>query len=325
VQEYNFEQQQCLKEGLLEVHPTCAFASILTTNPPTQYLATPFGSVPKGCILSYQSIEYDKPQASESPSQSFPSLPLAIIRNAPCVFSKRSDEEHIQLSNMNLTMDEAHVLEQTTRQQSKSAKWRKSRVGRVTASRFGDVLLRKSPPSESFVDSFFDTSKYSTIPAPINHGLQNEIKAQNAYSSITGFVVHTCGLVVNPSFPWLGASPDGLVKDPLLECFGLLEIKCPFTHRFCSVEEACSDPNFFACITNETVTLKQEHKHYYQIQSQMALCQVSWCDFVIYTHKNFSIERIQFNEELWDDIQPKLTDFFFTYILPQKCIHDKDN
>ena len=130
-EEYNFEQRQCLKEGLLEVHPTCAFASILTTNPPTQYLATPFGSVPKGCILSYQSIEYDKPQASESPSQSFPSLPLAIIRNAPCVFNIKSDEEeHIQLSNMNLTLDEAHVLEQTTRQQFKEeiAGWRSYRI-----------------------------------------------------------------------------------------------------------------------------------------------------------------------------------------------------
>ena len=49
--EYNFEQQQCLKKGLLNNHPSWAFASLLPTNPPTQYLTTPFGNVPKGCVF----------------------------------------------------------------------------------------------------------------------------------------------------------------------------------------------------------------------------------------------------------------------------------
>jgi len=206
---------------------------------------------------------------------------------------------------MNLILDEAHTLEQSTWLQSQSTKWKESRVGWVTASRFGDVLLRKSPPTTSFINTFFDISQYSTIPAPINHGLQNEVKARNAYCSKTGFVVRTCGLVVNPSFPWLGTSPDGLVEDPSMKCFGLLEIKCPYTHRFSTIEEACSDPSFFASIINGNVTLKQDHKHYYQIQGQMALCQISWCDFVIFTHQNFSAEKICFNEEFWDIVHPQ--------------------
>ena len=105
----------------------------------------------------------------------------------------------------------------------------------------------------------------STVPAPINHGLQNEVKARNSYCSQTGFVIRTCGLVVNPSLPWLGASPDGLVEDPSQKCFGLLEIKCPYIHRFSTVQEACSDPSFFATVRNDKVTLKQEHKHFFQI------------------------------------------------------------
>jgi len=88
VQEYNFEQQQCLKDL-----PACTFASMLATDPPTQYLATQFGNVPKGCVLSYQAIEYNKPRASrESPSTPFPAV---LIENAPCVFNNiRSEEEH---------------------------------------------------------------------------------------------------------------------------------------------------------------------------------------------------------------------------------------
>ena len=116
-----------------------------------------------------------------------------------------------------------------------------------------------------FINSFFDTRQHSTTPAPINHGLQNESKAHNAYCSKTGFVACTCGLVVDPSLPWLRASPDGVVEDPSMKCLGLLEIKCPFTHRFSANEEACSDPGIFAVITDDKVTLKQEHKYYYQI------------------------------------------------------------
>lgn len=163
------------------------------------------------------------------------------------------------------------------------------------------------------------------MPAQLNHGLQNEVKACNAYCSKTGFMVCTCGLVVNPSLPWLGASPDGLVKDPSEKGFGLLEIKCPFTHCFSTVEAACSDPSFFATITNGKVTLKQDHKHYYQIQGQMALSRVHWCDFVIYTHQNFTVERIKFNEDFWDNIQLKLTEFFFKFILPKACTHNNEN
>ena len=305
---------------MLKDHPACAFAKILSSDPPTQYSATPFGNFPIGCVLSYQAINYE-----ESPSSPLPALPLSIIQNVPCVFDIQSVEERAQLSRINLTLDEAHKLEQSTRQQFQSAKWKESRIGRVTASRFGDVLLHRSPPSEFFINSFFDTRQHSTTPAPINHGLQNESKARNAYCSKTGFVTRTCGLVVNPSLPWLGASPDGVVEDPSMKYLGLLEIKCPFTHRFSTVEKACSDPVFFAMITDDKVALKREHKYYYQIQGQMALCQVSWCDFVIFTLQNFTIERIPFNNEFWNKIQPQLTEFFFKYVLPKACIRNKDN
>ena len=122
-------------------------------------------------------------------------------------------------------------------------------------------------------------------------------------------MVCTCGLVVNPSLPWLGASPDGLVEDPSEKGFRCLKVKCPFTHHFFTVEVACSNLSFFATIANGKVTLKQDHKHYYQIQGQMGLSLVHWCDLVNYTHQNFTMERIKYREDFWDDMQLKLTDF----------------
>ena len=53
-----------------------------------------------------------------------------------------------------------------------------------------------------------------------------------------------CGLVVNPSLPWLGASPDSIVHDSSGSSVRLLEIKCPYTRRLSAVEEAASDSSF---------------------------------------------------------------------------------
>ena len=68
---------------------------------------------------------------------------------------------------------------------------------------------------------------------------------------------------------------------------------------------------FFAIIVNGKATLKRTDRYYYQVQGQMALAGVKWCDFVIFTFKNHTVERICFDCNFWDDIQTRLTRFFF--------------
>ena len=48
------------------------------------------------------------------------------------------------------------------------------------------------------------------------------------------------GLVLNPKWPHLGASPDGLVQ---CDCCGkwVVEIKYPYCHRFDTVESGAID------------------------------------------------------------------------------------
>ena len=59
-------------------------------------------------------------------------------------------------------------------------------------------------------------------------------------------IVFDAGLCVNPFLPYLGASPDGKICDPLANpCYGLLEIKCPFSKRADTLEQASADPTFY--------------------------------------------------------------------------------
>ena len=79
----------------------------------------------------------------------------------------------------------------------------------------------------------------------ILHGRQQELIARSIYSrklqkQCRNFVVYEAALVINPSFPYFAASPDGKVFDPTeKEPLSLLEVKNPFRWRNCTFEQAC--------------------------------------------------------------------------------------
>ena len=55
------------------------------------------------------------------------------------------------------------------------------------------------------------------------------------------------------------------------------------------------------------IHLKRKHPYYYQIKGQMAIGARPWCDFIVYTSKEVSVERMRFDQELWEqDLLPKL-------------------
>ena len=87
--------------------------------------------------------------------------------------------------------------------------------------------------------------------------------------------------------------------------------------------EAAENKDFCCELTGDTLTLKQKHNYYYQIQEQMAISCRKWCDFVVYTNKKVSVKRISFEESHWMKMLPKLKDFFTKRMVPilEKKIH----
>lgn len=88
------------------------------------------------------------------------------------------------------------------------------------------------------------------------HELENE--ARGAYSIETGRTVEQVGFVEYSRY--VGCSPDGLVKD------GLIEIKCK------------NDVNHLKLLTRQ----KPESEYMWQMQMQMLITKRRWCDFVSY-------------------------------------------
>ena len=85
----------------------------------------------------------------------------------------------------------------------------------------------------------------SHIPA-VKYGVDNE--SNNAASTYANYMhplqILNCGVVIRTKMPWLCSSPDRKViyRD---FGFGLLEIKCPYTLRNLTPEDACKDPSFY--------------------------------------------------------------------------------
>lgn len=124
------------------------------------------------------------------------------------------------------------------------------------------------------------------------------------------------GLLVDPSCPWLGASPDRLIFDPTeASVHGLLEVKCPYSLKGKSVDEI-GDTYCMKKDNNGVFRLDRTHMYYYQVLGQMALCGLPWSDFVVFSENFILVERIRFSEVDWVVAKAKLDSFFFSVMLP---------
>ncbi|XP_034058948.1 uncharacterized protein LOC117537732 [Gymnodraco acuticeps] len=73
------------------------------------------------------------------------------------------------------------------------------------------------------------------------------------------------------------------------------------------------------CLVNDggTVKLDRRHAYYHQIQAQLHLVDVDYCDFVVWTKNDLFVERIVRDVDLWDNIIPRVERFFRLCVLPE--------
>lgn len=224
------------------------------------------------------------------------------------IFSIRSSDEQNE------------YLEENTRKQSKSRLWHQYRAGRITSSNFyAAVHTDIDKPSTSLIKKIVYGQTVNTVA--IKWGNNNESIALEEYTSYVGLShtnlhVKNSGFVINKKYPFLGSSPDGLVE---CDCCGkgAIEIKCPFKYKD---EDPCTIDDRHFCLEPHDLcdnSLKVEHPYFYQVQGQMGICDLSYCDFVCYTRKGLHVERIFFDSVFFRNVASKLTTFYRSSILTE--------
>ena len=124
------------------------------------------------------------------------------------------------------------------------------------------------------------------------------------------FQISECGLFVNPSYPTLGASPDGIIS---CDCCGIgtLEIKCPYCSRN-SAPETATDNDDLKCLerNGKILKLKEDNTYFYQVQAQLHICNVEFGDFVVWTPRGIHIERIYPQHDFFESAANKAEEFY---------------
>lgn len=68
---------------------------------------------------------------------------------------------------------------------------------------------------------------------------------------------------------------------------------------------------------NGKVALSVNHKYYHQVQGQMGILKLSYCDFVSWTTKGLFLERVMCANSYINDHAPHFKKFFCDYLLPE--------
>ena len=225
------------------------------------------------------------------------------------------------LSSAGVLLDdlEASVVCKNTVSQSDCEAWFEARKNRLTASRFGLIVKRKKDKQSFIRTTLLGKQDLSNVPA-VKYGKQKENTAVKHYleymkTTSKDVKVYECGCVINSKFPWLAASPDRIVFHEGAG-FGLMEVKCSYSKRNITPEEACFDPCFYCEMLDGKFTLKKNHEYYAQVQGQLGVCGAQYCDFVVFTEKGMGIQRITFDELFWTSMTEKLRLFYLQEFIP---------
>ena len=99
-----------------------------------------------------------------------------------------------------------------------------------------------------------------------------------------------------------------------------MKVKCPYKHRDTLLENAMQQDNKFHlafCHISNQPRLKRYHDYYYQVVGQLAITHAAFCDFVTWTGRDISIERIYTDIDLWPNMVDKLTGFYRDCLGPE--------
>lgn len=183
-----------------------------------------------------------------------------------------------------------------------SAEWLAARAGCLTASAIADMLAKTKTgeaASRANLRARLVAERLTGIPqdgfsnAAMQWGNEQEPFARAAYEIHSGNLVDQTGLVMHPSIPYAGASPDGLID----EC-GLVEIKCPNTATHIEYLLSSTPPK----------------KYQPQMMWQMECTGRQWCDFVSFDprmpeHLQLFVVRFERDEERLDDLRKEAIAF----------------
>jgi putative phage-type endonuclease len=183
-----------------------------------------------------------------------------------------------------------HLIDQ------KSEAWHEVRCGRVTGTRFKSLVAGNSTATYKDLitniacEIITGRAEETYFNAIMENGIETEPEARKEYEALFGVIIDQIGFITpdedHKYYDWIGISPDGLTPDN-----GMIEIKCPLMRTHLEYIEANKLPS----------------EYRYQVQGQLFVTGLSYCDFMSYVDgmKPFII-RVFPDAELFKEFETRL-------------------
>ena len=154
-------------------------------------------------------------------------IPASLDEELPMVLSDLHKKEYLTFgyssllqvaseTKLHVTVDQARAVEAKTRDQAKSRIWFRMRAGRITASKFRSACCTDpANPSKSLIMSVCYPQLFRFSNKATEWGCHHEQLALEIYlhrRQHDNMKVSNCGLFISIDYPFLGASPDGIVE-----------------------------------------------------------------------------------------------------------------
>ena len=185
--------------------------------------------------------------------------------------------------------DIIHNLKKIPQPEQRTPEWYEFRGNRLTASDLGSVM--GTNPYEKYINTVLKKCGIEvpfTTNKAIKHGIKYEEIVTMVYSFRNNLEVFEYGCIPHPTIPHFGASPDGIVdsNSKNTDMIGrMLEIKCP---------------------TGRPITGFCPEYYWAQVQGQLDVCDLDFCDFVECLIQEYKDEEAYFMDEGINDFYNNL-------------------
>lgn len=225
--------------------------------------------------------------------------------------------------SLNITDDEVKEISKITLNKEKSKFYVGLRRGRITGSNFRNCCVAsvENPPITT-INYMLNPRHLDNVPS-ISYQIKNRKKALEQYKRESmfdheNFIYNQCGLIINPRLPYFVGSPDGVVS---CSCHGkgCVAIKClKILESGGSFDVLTSKPNNILNKKDDnSYVLERSHEIFHQIQLQINLISLNYCEVVFWSPEDILIVRVEPDIDFWQTEMNKALIFHEQVIMPE--------
>jgi putative phage-type endonuclease len=219
----------------------------------------------------------------ENKENSSSQIPLRTIEH--CKYNYHCEHlrlfEDVAKYNITKKLDDVRLLNETTPKQ-RTPEWYKCRYNMMTASNLWQALNTEAQRNRLIYDKCkpldfgYTENKWVNTDNSLHWGVKYEPLTALIYEKITDAKVEEFGCIQHTKYPFIGASPDGIVTNLDSPLYGrMLEIKN---------------------IYNRDMNGIPSEAYWIQIQIQLECCNLDVCDFVETRFEEYN-SHVEFFEE----------------------------